>query len=252
MAAGRTAGRELGLPDLSNARACRETYGISTWVSTDAPATSALLTAANLNALGTARTDELVSGNRRITCTGMNNQVPAGTPRRYTWTYTDAAGADAVGTITISGSNAFGDPITEVINFAAGSLTGDTVNAYRRIDQVVVEGADGVIAEGADQLAMGATLHLVFGPCDPSIEVTGAARIDHILSVTHLDNDIATTVCFNATLAANNGAAGSGATYQVDQINANGECSLNFHTDDDFDGQTSYFVMFRYRPGQAL
>ena len=181
---------------------------------------------------------------------GLNAQLAEGTPRRMTWLYTDAAGADAVGTITIQGLNAFNDPITETIAFAPGTLTGDTVNAYRRVERVEVTGADAVIdiLPAADSLRLSLTQHLVFGPCDPNVQVAAAARFGHILGVYQ---NIAAGGIVQMTFAAANGAPGAN-EYQVDAINANGECSLNLNGADDFDGAFYFDIMYRYRGGQAL
>lgn len=258
MAAGRTAGVDIGLDDLSNKRALRETYGIQTIVTAIGPdgVTAAtdvlgdLLGAGDiLNVLGTARVADVVDGNDRVTVTAVDNQPLEGAPRRLVWTYTDAALADAVGTIRFVGFNSFGDPITETVNFLAGTLTGTTARFFSRVSSVVVQGATALIDIAADLLMVELSQHVAIGPLDPGIVVAGATRLD--LLIPSVQQHVAAGDRVQQTFSPAN-AAPVANTWQLAAINADGEGSLLFNALDDW-GAIFYFVIqHRYRLGQAL
>lgn len=258
MSAGRTPGREIGLDDLSNARALREAYGISRVVTgpglAPANATDILGDAAGagdiLNVLGTARVVDVVSGDDRVTVTAMDNQPDEGSPRRFVWTYTDAAGGDAVGTLTLNGFNSFGDPVQEVISFAAGTLTGTTAKFYSRVTSVVVRGAAALIDVAADSLQLRTSVHVGFGPVDPNLDLTGITRPGFIHCVWQIINT--SGVAVQQTFESGNDQSPAANTYAIAAINSDGECSLLFNGADDWDGAFYYDIQFRYRRGQKV
>jgi hypothetical protein len=251
MAYGKTPGVEIGLGDLSNQRAIRETYGINHWICASGPNAGNHIANATLSAAGTARTIVTSGGNTTVTvlAAGLDSQVQEGCPRRLTYTFTDAGGADLAGTLHITGLNLFGDPVKKSYAFAAGSLSATTETFFSHVLEVQVVCAAGVVATGADQFSLVATNHVGFGPVDPNIEIANAARIDVVRSVHQVIDS--TGVAVQQTFSANNGAPGAN-TWQLDNISADGEASITLNGADDYDGDFRYHIMFRARNGQAL
>ena len=183
MAAGRIAGKEIGLPDLSNQRAIKEAYGIQTWITGLYPATLAVLNAEVMT--GGSWTVTTVGGNKVATMVkaGIDNQPAGGCAVRLTVTTADNASDDLAGTLEIQGRNAFGDPVREEVTIAAGVDTQTTDGAFSEINQLKVTMASGIY-DAADTIALAAVAdEIVFGPIKP-IEESGAAAIPTIFHIT--------------------------------------------------------------------
>lgn len=251
MAAGRIAGKEIGLPDLSNQRAVKESYGIHTWI-TGKYAAGAIGTLSAEVMTGGSWTVTTVGGNKVATMVQAGIDVqPGDTPARLTVTTVDAASDDLAGTLEIRGRNAFGDPVTEEVAIVAGADAQTTDGAWSEITQLKVTMATGIY-DASDTIALATVANEIpFGPVNPNIVVSGASAFPHILLVQRDDGDGLDDPKADLSLKANNAAADGNTVYSIANISANGECCLKVATAVP-DAKMTFMIRFRYQGGTAL